>query len=219
MMMSVPSDFHSWRQRLGGWWSRMCGLRISSYCQTSFSLPLGFSSTRRQATLFSSPTTKATSPDSSVVTIFRTKRCTRPWLLIWFRSLFWRRLSPSHHSPFVTPRCDNSTSKTASCPVVTVISQSSRRMRTRSEGEWVRRKESSPRHHHQTYASGFISRSVMWYSNVVYHDRKSSVQLHLTKKTKQIYSTLILSHYNVTTQNKTRWGWVEDMTQCLLRDI
>ncbi len=99
-------------------------------------LPLGFSSTRRQATLFSSPTTKATSPDSSVVTIFRTKRCTLPWLLIWFRSLFWRRLSPSHHSPFVTPECDNSTSKTASCPVVTVISQSSRTMHTCSGGEW-----------------------------------------------------------------------------------
>lgn len=137
MAMVVSADFRSSRQRLGGWWSRMWGLRISRDGQISCSLPLGFSSTRRQATLFSSPNTKATSPDSSVVTIFRTKRCTRPWMLIWFRSLFWRRLSPSHHSPFVTPRCDNSTSKTASCPVVTVISHSSRRMRTRSGGEGV----------------------------------------------------------------------------------
>lgn len=109
---------------------------VRSKISNDHPLPLGFSSTRRQATLFSSPTTKATSPDSSVVTIFRTKRCTLPWSLIWFRSLFWRRLSPSHHSPFVTPECDNSTSKTASCPVVTVMSQSSLRMRTCSEGEW-----------------------------------------------------------------------------------
>lgn len=117
-------------------------------------LPLGFSSTRRQATVFSSPTTNATSPDSSVVTIFRTKRCTLPWLLIWFRSLFWRRLSPSHHCPVATSECDSSTSKTASCPVVTVISQSSRMMRTCSEGEWHESQwsylsKASRRHHYE----------------------------------------------------------------------
>lgn len=108
----------------------------NSLMTISSPLPLGFSSTRRQATLFSSPTTKATSPDSSVVTILRTKRCTLPIMLIWFRSLFWSRLSESHHSPLVTPECDSSTSKTASFPVVTVMSQSSRMIRTCSEGEW-----------------------------------------------------------------------------------
>lgn len=104
-------------------------LRIKMSCMSSY-LPLGFSSTRRKATVFSSPTTKATSPDSSEVTIFRTSRCILPWLLIWLRSLFWRRLSASHHSPLVTPTCDSSTSKTASWPVVTVTSLSSRTMRT-----------------------------------------------------------------------------------------
>lgn len=100
-------------------------------------LPLGFSSTSRQATVFSSPTTNATSPESSGVTICSVSRCTRPWQVIWFRSLFWRRLSPSHHSPLVTPSWDNSHAKTASCPVVTVMSCSSRVMRTDSGGEWM----------------------------------------------------------------------------------
>lgn len=131
----VPASFHVPKQSCSlvdgdGYGEQKSPATMSS------PLPLGFSSTRRQATLFSSPTTKATSPDSSVVTIFRTKRCTLPWLLIWLRSLFWRLLSPSHHSPFVTPACDNSTSRTASCPVVTVVSQSSRMMRTCSEGKW-----------------------------------------------------------------------------------
>lgn len=152
LRMTVPAYFHLPRQSGLVADDDGCG-RIKQPQMTMASLlPLGFSSTSRQAKLLSSPTTKATSPDSSVVTIFKTKRCTLPWLLIWFRSLFWRRLSASHHCPFVTHECDSSTSKTASCPVVTVISQSSLMMRTRSEGErddgqWSDLSKASGRHH------------------------------------------------------------------------
>ena len=134
LMKVNGSEWHlEWRPKTRGmqhednWWTQLPSCLL---------LPLGLCCTRRDATLFSSPTTKATSPDSSGVTILSTRWCSRPWNLIWFRSLCCRWLEPNHHSAWVTPSWDTSQRKWASSPTVRAISCMPRVISTRS-GLWM----------------------------------------------------------------------------------
>lgn len=71
-------------------------------------------------------------PVSSGVVMVRTRRCCRPWLVIWFISFFCRGLDPSHQTPSLTSAWLSSHTNTASCPAVTDMSCSFVTIRTRS---------------------------------------------------------------------------------------